>query len=103
MNSRCKSRLLLRCKVTLMSRIPRSIVISKSGTMADIGNSRTVPVFVLDSHPTDILPADEDPILPNGNPHPEVPIQVGEEENADLPGHFEDVGDLQDIQQNNID
>jgi hypothetical protein len=71
--------------------------------MADIGRSWTVLVFVLDSHPIDILPADEDPIPANGNPHPEVPMQVGEEENVDLPRHFEDVGDLEEIQQNNID
>jgi hypothetical protein len=54
-----------------------------------------MPVFVLDSALNDVLPADEDPIPPNGNPHPDGANGIFE----DLgPGQFEDVGDLQDIQ-----
>jgi hypothetical protein len=71
-NTRFRSRILLRCRVTFVRRIPRSIVISESGTVADGGHSWTVPVFVLDSNPNDVLPVDEDPIPPNGNPHPVV-------------------------------
>jgi hypothetical protein len=67
-NTRFRSRILLRCRVTFVSRIPRSIVISESGTVADGGHSWTVPVFVLDRNPNDVLPGDEDPIPPNGNP-----------------------------------
>jgi hypothetical protein len=59
-NSRCKSRILLRCKVSLVSRIPRSLIISEGSTVGASGNSWTVPVFVLDSHLNDIEPADED-------------------------------------------
>jgi hypothetical protein len=55
-NSRFRSRILLRCRVTFVSRIPRSIVISESGTVADGGHSWTVLVFVLDSTPNDALP-----------------------------------------------
>jgi hypothetical protein len=69
-NSRCKSRLLLRCKVTLVSRIPRSLLVCEGNAMGDNGSSWSVPVFVLDSKHADVLGADEDQIPPNGNPHP---------------------------------
>jgi hypothetical protein len=71
-NSRCHSRILLRCNVTLVSRIPRSIIISEGNPMGDHGNSWTVPVFVLSSHQNDVIAGDEDPIPANGNPHPEA-------------------------------
>jgi hypothetical protein len=38
-NSRCHSCILLRCNVTLVSRIPRSIIISEGNPMGDHGNS----------------------------------------------------------------
>jgi hypothetical protein len=98
-NTRFRSRILLICRVTFVSRILRSIVISESGTVADGGHSWTVPVFVLDSNPNHVLPGDEDPIPHNGNPHPEINQQMDE----DHPGHFEDVGDLQEVQQANLD
>jgi hypothetical protein len=53
---------------------------------------------VLDSTPNDALPEDEDLIPPNGNPHPEINQQM----DVDHQGHFEDVGDLQVIQQANV-
>jgi hypothetical protein len=69
-NARCRSRLVLRCKVTLVSRIPRSIIISEGNPMGDQGNSWTVPVFVLNSAQNDVMVGDEDPIPGNSNPHP---------------------------------
>jgi hypothetical protein len=104
-NSRCRSRILLRCNVTLVSRIPRSIIISEGNPMGDHGNSWTVPVFVLSSHQNDVVAGDEDPIPANGNPHPETgqpqnnmdnhPFQ---ENDNQIQGHFEDVGDLNEVQ-----
>jgi hypothetical protein len=44
-NTRFRSRILLRCCVIFVSRIPISIVISESGTVADGGHSWTVPVL----------------------------------------------------------
>jgi len=67
-NSRCKSRLLLRCKVTLVRRIPRSLLVCEGNTRGNNGSSWIVPVFVLG--PTqfaDEFGADEDQIPPNGN------------------------------------
>jgi hypothetical protein len=54
---------------------------------------------VLDSNPNDVLPGDEDLIPPNGNPYPGINQQM----DVDHKGHFEDVGDLQDVQKANID
>jgi hypothetical protein len=61
-------------------------------------------VFVLSSNPTDDLPGDEDQIPPNGNPHPVNPhfLHQMNPQGENL-GFFEDVGDLDNIQQDNID
>jgi hypothetical protein len=75
-NARCRSRLVLRCKVTLVSRIPRSIVISEGNPLSDHGSSWTVPVFVLNSVHNDVMAGDEDPLSGNGNPHPEHPSKM---------------------------
>jgi hypothetical protein len=108
-NSRCRSRILLRCNVTLISRIPRSIIISEGNPMGDHGNSWTVPVFVLSSHQNDVIAGDEDPIPANGNPHPEAGQPQNnmdnhhfQENDNQIQGHFEDFGDLNEVQQENI-
>jgi hypothetical protein len=61
-------------------------------------------VFVLSSNPTDEFPGDEDQIPPNGNPHP-VNSHFLHQMNpqGDNLGFFEDVGDLDNIHQDNID
>jgi hypothetical protein len=48
-NARCRSRLLLQCKVTLISRIPRSLLICQGTAIGNHGSSWSVPVFVLSS------------------------------------------------------
>jgi hypothetical protein len=63
-NAGCKSRVLLRCKVTLISRIPRSLLIYEGSPTSDNGNSWTMPVFVLNSDLNDVMPGDEDQIPP---------------------------------------
>jgi len=68
-NHRCKSRILIQCKVTLVSRVPRSVLICEGNPIGDNRSSRSVPVFVLSDHHNDVLTADEDQIPPNGNPH----------------------------------
>jgi hypothetical protein len=103
-NARCRSRILLRCKVSLISRIPRSLLICQGTAIGNHGSSWTVPVFVLSSNPTDEFPGDEDQIPPNGNPHPVNPhfLHQMNPQGENL-GFFEDVGDLDNIQQENID
>lgn len=59
-NSKCKSRILLRCKVTLVSRVPRSILVCEGNAVGDNGSSWSVPIFVLSSQHTDEFVVDED-------------------------------------------
>lgn len=80
-NTRCKSRLLLRCKVTLISRIPRSLLICEGNVIGDHGSSWSVPVFALNSQQTDEFPGDEDQIPPNGNSHLVNPHFLNENHN----------------------
>jgi hypothetical protein len=103
-NARCCSRLVLRCKVTLVSRIPRSIIISEGNPMGDHGHSWTVPVFVLNSAQNDVMAGDEDPVPGNGNPHP-VHLQqnVNNGNGNPILGFFEAVQDLDEVQQANVD
>ena len=48
-NARCKSRILLRCKVTHISRILRSLIVCEGNVVGDNGSSWTIPIFVLTS------------------------------------------------------
>jgi hypothetical protein len=90
-NSRCCSRLVLKCNVALVSRIPRSIAISEGNPLGDHGRSWTVPVF-LNSVQNDVMAGDKDPIPGNGNPHPEHPQQNAANGNGNqLPGIFKAV------------
>jgi hypothetical protein len=97
-NAGCKSRVLLRCKVTLISKIPRSLLIYEGSPASDNGNSWTMPVFVLNSDLNDVMPGDEDQIPPNGNPHPEN----AQHEHDHIPSIFKDVGDLNHVHQENV-
>jgi hypothetical protein len=91
-NARCRSRLILRCKVSLVSRIPRSIIISEGNPMGDHGHSWTVPVYVLNSAQNDVMAGDEDPAPGNGNPHPvHLHQNVNNDNGNPIPGFFEAV------------
>lgn len=96
-NSRCRSRVLVRCNVTLVSRIPRSVLVCEANAFGNNGSSWTVSVFVLNSGQNDELPADEEQVPVNGNPHPQ-----NDNLQDNFQGHFEDVGDLNEVQQANV-
>lgn len=95
-NYRCKSRLLLRCKVTLVSRIPRSLLICEGSLVGENGSSWSIPIFILSSQLNDIGAGDEDQIPPNGNPHPVNGffLNVNDNQGNQVPRFFEDVGTL---------
>lgn len=60
-------------------------------------------MFVLNSRATHEFGADEDELPPNGNPHPANPHFLNQQNhNGQAPGFFEDVGDLNEVQQENI-
>lgn len=92
-NDNYKSRVLVRCSVLHVSKIPRSVIVCKPRLVGGAGQSWLVPVFVLNSQNNDQLPADEDPIPQDGNPHP-LP-----EQQQNLQHDFwENVQDLQDVE-----
>lgn len=69
-NTRCKSRVLVRCSMLHISKVPRSILVCKPAMVGGAGQSWTVPIFILNSSNNEHVPADEDMIPDDGNPHP---------------------------------
>jgi hypothetical protein len=55
--------------------VPRDVVFGKFSSVGGVKESWIAPVYILTADFADILPADEDQMPPDGNPHP-------------LPGHL---------------
>lgn len=68
-NSGCKSRVLVRCAVTLINKIPKSLIICQRTQISEGGHAWAVSVYVLNSFLNARQDGDEDPIPPDGNPH----------------------------------
>jgi len=58
-----------------------------------------MPVLILNSQFTDEMAGDKDMIPPNGNPHPIIDHIPNMNQEDHFPGHFEDVGDLNQVLQ----
>jgi hypothetical protein len=56
--------------------VPRDVVFGKFASVGGVRESWTAPVYILSADFADALPADEDQMPPDGNPHP-------------LPGHLQ--------------
>jgi rRNA processing protein Gar1 len=50
--------------------VPRDVVFNKFATVGGVKESWTAPVYILSAEFADALPADEDQMPPDGNPHP---------------------------------
>jgi hypothetical protein len=50
--------------------VPRDVVFGKFASVGGIKESWTTPVYILMANFADALPADEDPMPPDGNAHP---------------------------------
>lgn len=96
-NENFKSRVLLKCLVLHISRIPISVVVCKPAVAGAGGQSWTVPVFILNSKNNDHIPEDEDPVPDDGNPHPFPGANLNQHQ-LDL---LENEQDLHDIEQAN--
>lgn len=69
-----KSRVLVQALVLSTDRIPRSMVISQGSLLGGNGRSWSSPVYILGGNWgqfPDNFPTDEEPVPPNGDPHPE--------------------------------
>lgn len=62
---------LVHCMLLDPTRVPRSVVISQGSSIGGNGRSWSVPTYILGGNFL-VAPADEDPIPPDGNPHPAV-------------------------------
>jgi len=80
------------------SKIPRSVLVCKPAVVGGAGHSWTVPVFILNSQNNELIPGDEDPVPDDWNPHP-FPGPQPENQND----YWDNVQDLNDIEQANID
>jgi len=97
-NTNCKSRVLVRCSVLHISKIPRSVIVCRPATVGGAGHSWTVAVFVLNSQNNEHIPGDEDSVPDDGNPHP-FPGAQPENQND----FWENIQDLDDVEQANMD
>ena len=65
-----KYRVLSKCLLLSLERVPWSLVISQGTLIRGAGRSWSVLVFVLNGQFLDIFPQDEDPVPFDGNPQP---------------------------------
>ncbi|KAK1611422.1 hypothetical protein QYE76_035095 [Lolium multiflorum] len=68
-NDPVKDRVLVYATFTSPQLVPRDVVFGKYASVGGIKETWTAPVYVLTADFADALPADEDPMPPNGNPH----------------------------------
>jgi hypothetical protein len=71
--------------------VPRDVVFGKFATVGGVKESWTAPVFILSAEFADVLPADEDPMPPDGNPHP-LPGNLQHDHNLFVNPQFPEIG-----------
>ena len=96
-----KSRVIVQALVLDVHEEPRSVVVCKGTDIGGTRHSWTVPVYILNSQPTDVPPTDEDPIPPDGNPHPVNGLFFPGNHQEPHP-IFEDVNDVLEVNQANL-
>ncbi|KAM0890502.1 hypothetical protein ACQ4PT_027029 [Festuca glaucescens] len=65
-----KERVLVYASFPSIPAVPRDVVFGRFASVGGARDSWTAPVFILSADFADVLPADEDPMPPDGNPHP---------------------------------
>jgi hypothetical protein len=71
-----KSRLLLQALVPILDRVPNSFIVSQGTLIGGMWRSWSVPVSILNGNFPDAIPADEELVPIDGEPHPEHPPMV---------------------------
>ncbi|KAM0857114.1 hypothetical protein ACQ4PT_048681 [Festuca glaucescens] len=69
-NDPVKDRVLVYASFTSPQLVPRDVVFGKYSTVGGVKETWTAPVYILTADFVDALPADEDQMPPDGNPHP---------------------------------
>jgi hypothetical protein len=65
-----KARVLVYASFPSIASVPRDVVFGKFGTMGGVRESWTAAIYILTAEFADALPADEDQMPLDGNPHP---------------------------------
>ncbi|KAM0868195.1 hypothetical protein ACQ4PT_041499 [Festuca glaucescens] len=71
--------------------VPRDVVFGKFSLVGGVKESWIAPVYILTADFADILPADEDQMPPDGNPHP-LPSELLQNHNLFVNPQFPEVG-----------
>ncbi|KAM0910334.1 hypothetical protein ACQ4PT_014228 [Festuca glaucescens] len=99
-NDPIKERVLVYASFPSPHLVPRDVVFGRFATVGGARESWTVPVFILSADFADVLPADEDQMPPDGNPHP-LPGQLLQNNNLFVNPQFPEIGwDAVQIQEN---
>jgi hypothetical protein len=69
-NDPVKDRVLVYASFPSPQLVPRDVVFGKFATIGGVKESWTAPVYILSADFAEVLPADEDPMPLDGNPHP---------------------------------
>ncbi|KAM0879664.1 hypothetical protein ACQ4PT_034085 [Festuca glaucescens] len=69
-NDPVKDRVLVYASFPSPQLVPRDVVFGKFATVGGVKESWTAPVYILSADFAEVLPADEDPMPLDGNPHP---------------------------------
>ncbi|KAM0889518.1 hypothetical protein ACQ4PT_027648 [Festuca glaucescens] len=73
------------------SLVPRDVVFGRFASVGGVKDSWTIPLFILTAEFADVLPADEDPMPPDGNLHP-MPGNMQQCDNLFVPPQFPKIG-----------
>jgi hypothetical protein len=65
-----KTRILVYASFPSLALVPRDVVFGKFSSAGGIKEGWTAPVYILSADFADVIPADEDQMPPDGNPHP---------------------------------
>jgi hypothetical protein len=71
--------------------VPRDVVFGKFATVGGVKESWTAPVYILTAEFAEALPADEDQMPPDGNPHP-FPGELQANNNMFVNPQFPEIG-----------
>jgi hypothetical protein len=86
-----KERILVYASFTSPALVPRDVVLGKFSTVGGVKESWTAPVFILSAEFAKQFPADEDPMPPDGNPHP-MPGNLQQNMNMFVAPQFPEIG-----------
>ncbi|KAM0827262.1 hypothetical protein ACQ4PT_068312 [Festuca glaucescens] len=90
-NDPVKDRVLVYASFPSPQWVPRDVVFNKFATVGGVKESWTAPVYILSADFADALPADEDQMPPDGNPHP-FPGELQQNNNVFVNPQFPEIG-----------